>query len=218
VAGMIAGGEWLSRFLSTANPIDLGFYAEKDFCDLLQLEAKRAQRSLRPLLLMLLDLCEVESCSEKQKAVRGIASGLSSSTREIDIKGWFRESSVIGVLFREIGAEEDWLLAQEAILRRMFVILDAVKVSHPAVSCHLLSPSAAEREEAGEERLDALQRALWTVGLKTVGEVPKNEGRSAEDFRFFAPSSLEGNANPDRESRVAIGGMVDFNSRGVEKK
>lgn len=174
---MIADKEWLSRFafLSTTNPIAHGFYAEDDFFELLQLETKRAQRSMRPLLLVLLDPCEVESCSKKQKVIRGIVSQLFSSTREIDVKGWFREGSVIGVLFREIGAAVDWSLARETIMHRMLVILDTVNVPHPAVSWHLLSPSAAERQGAGEEKLLSLQWAFQAVGLKTDGEVLKNE-------------------------------------------
>jgi hypothetical protein len=94
---MIAQKEWLSRFASllTANPSDNGLHAEERFCELLQLETKRAQRSLRPLLLMLLDLCV-----QKEKVMRGIASQPLSSTREIDIKRWFGEGSVIGAFLR----------------------------------------------------------------------------------------------------------------------
>jgi len=174
---MIVDSKWLSRFtfLSTVNPISRGFYGEDDFSELLQLETKRVRRSMRPLSLVLIDLGDVESWTQKQEAVRGIVSQLFSSTREIDVKGWFREGSVIGVLFREIGAEVDWSLAQETIMRRMLVILDTVNTPHSAVSWHLLTSSAAERQGAEDERLETLQRALRNVDPKFMRKVPNNE-------------------------------------------
>lgn len=114
---------------------------------------------MRSAPLMLLDPCDVASSSQKQKVMRGIMSQLFSSTRETDLKGWFREGSVIGVIFREKGAV-DWSLARETIMRRMLVILDTVNVPHPAASWHLLTSYAAERQEAGEEILETLQRAF----------------------------------------------------------
>lgn len=174
---MVVDSKWLSRFtfLSTVNPISRGFCGENDFSELLQLETKRVRGSMRPVSLVLLDLCDVESWNQKQKVVRGIVSQLFSSTREIDVKGWFREGSVIGVLFREIGAEVDWSLAQEAIMRRMLVILDTVNTPHSAVSWHLLTSSAAERQRTDDESLGTLPRALRTENPHIERKLPKNE-------------------------------------------
>jgi hypothetical protein len=174
---MIGDSKWLSRFtfLSTVNPISRGFYGEDDFSELLQLETRRVRRSMRPLSLVLIGLGDVESWNQKQKVVRGIVSQLFSSTREIDGKGWFREGSVIGVLFREIGAEVNWSLAQQTIMRRMLLILDTVSAPHSAVSWHLLASSAAERQGADDERLENLQRVFRNVDPKFERKVPKNE-------------------------------------------
>lgn len=206
---MIAQKEWLSRIasLSTANPSDTTLQAEERFCDLLQIETKRAQRSLRPLLLMLLDLCEVENWGQKQKAVRGIAPGLFSSTREIDIKGWFGEGSAIGVLFREIGGDQDSSLARKAIIRRMLPILDAAAVPHSAVSWHLLSPSAVGRQGAGQERLETLQRAVQAVAQRPEREILKNERPSsvAGALAFSRLSTLDGRAAPGRKAKLTAG-------------
>ena len=173
---MIVDSKWLSRFtfLSTVNPISPGFYGEDDFSELLQLETKRVRRSMRPLSLVLLDLCDLQSGNQKQKVLRGIVSQLFSSTREIDGKGWFREGSVIGVLFREVGTV-DWALVRDTIMRRMLVILDTVNAPHSAVSWHLLTLSAAERQGTEDERLETLQRALRTENSQIERKIPKNE-------------------------------------------
>lgn len=166
MVGMTVNSEWLSRFafLSNENLVAHGFYPEEDFCELLQLETKRIQRHMRPAPLMQLNLCDVESCSQKQKVMRGMVSQLFSFTRKTDIKGWFREGSVIGVLFRERGPV-DWPLALEAIMRRILVILDTVNVPHSAASWHLLTSSAAGPQGAAGERLETLQWGTSDNGL-----------------------------------------------------
>ena len=57
----------------------------------------------------------------------------------------------------------------------MLVILDTVNAPHSAVSWHLLTSSAAERQGAEDERLETLQRALRNVDPKFVRKIPKNE-------------------------------------------
>ncbi len=77
-----------------------GLYIEHYFNDRLSFERKRTERSKNPFLLMLLDLKE---CGTREdRIIREITSVLISSTRETDIKGWYRHHSVIGVIFTEI--------------------------------------------------------------------------------------------------------------------
>jgi len=77
---------------------------------MLCLERKRAERSGRRLVLMLVESKNLL----KQEGHRGIAdkitSALSHSTRDTDIKGWHRDGAVVGVIFTEIP------LAQESIV------------------------------------------------------------------------------------------------------
>jgi hypothetical protein len=174
---MIGAEKWFSgfAFLSTANPITHGFYAEKDFSELLQLETKSVRGSIRFLPLVLLDVRRVESNRRSQEVVRGIVSQLFSSTRETDLKGWFRDGSIIGVLFRKIGAGADWPSAQETITRRILVILDTAHLPHPAASWHLLTSSAADQRGGTGVRLETFQATLRTADPKFERVVPKSE-------------------------------------------
>lgn len=67
----------------------------------LRLERRRAERSRKPFLLMLVEgnhLFETD-----KKVLQGVIAGLSSSMRETDIHGWYEEHSILGVIFTEIG-------------------------------------------------------------------------------------------------------------------
>lgn len=82
------------------------FLSEEDFARRLLLERKRAERSHRFLLLMLLDATRLASNATAMKTFPGIVSAVSASTRETDLKGWHKAGMVIGVIFTEIAAGE----------------------------------------------------------------------------------------------------------------
>lgn len=80
---------------------EYGFYIEGYFIERLFLERQRTERSKKPFLMMLLDVKRFSE-SEKRAIIRTIEAVLFSSTRETDLKGWYKYDSVIGVLFTEI--------------------------------------------------------------------------------------------------------------------
>jgi lipopolysaccharide/colanic/teichoic acid biosynthesis glycosyltransferase len=80
---------------------DYQLYIESYFIERLCFERQRTERSRNPILLMLLDITRA-SQSEKQRVVDAIVTALSVSTRETDLKGWYKYDSIIGVLFTEI--------------------------------------------------------------------------------------------------------------------
>ncbi len=80
-----------------------GFSAAEYFHQALYLERKRRERSQRPLYLLLLDVMRMTE-EEQNAAISPIAAQLVSMTRETDIKGWYSEGRVIGVLFTEISS------------------------------------------------------------------------------------------------------------------
>ena len=69
---------------------------------MISLERKRTERSRRPFLLTLLDVSAVLTGDQGSKKVGNILSTLSFSIRETDIMGWYKGSSVIGIVFNEI--------------------------------------------------------------------------------------------------------------------
>lgn len=72
---------------------------------MLYLERKRTERSRRRFVLMLLDSGSLLRAGNKAAVFERLTFALSRSSRETDIKGWYTEGSVLGVIFTEIGDE-----------------------------------------------------------------------------------------------------------------
>jgi lipopolysaccharide/colanic/teichoic acid biosynthesis glycosyltransferase len=72
------------------------------FMKMLCLERNRAERSDRRLVLMLVEFPSFLKPGDQVGATEKIQCALSRVTRETDIKGWYRDGAVIGVIFTEI--------------------------------------------------------------------------------------------------------------------
>lgn len=90
-----------------------GLYGEEYFKEILCLERKRTERSRKPFLLMLLDIGGLLSASGQDGVIPKTASVLASTTREIDVKGWYRAGSVIGVIYTEMEEMDKGLLREK---------------------------------------------------------------------------------------------------------
>lgn len=80
--------------------------AEDVFRKILCWERKRAERSSRCFLLMLVNVGRVLQGDETGTALTKIVSSLSQSTRETDVAGWYMEGTVLGVIFTELREED----------------------------------------------------------------------------------------------------------------
>ncbi len=99
---------------------DYGLYAEEHFQELLDLETKRALRSKRVPLLLLLDLTAFEEKREGDRVLRNLAPVLFSFTREIDAKGWYRYPTILGILVPDlIGTGGSLLSTRDTIVDRL---------------------------------------------------------------------------------------------------
>ncbi len=76
---------------------------EDAFQQVLALEKKRSERSGAPVLLMLLNVQDVPGGREWKPLVATLSATLFSVTRETDIKGWYADQAILGVLCTEIG-------------------------------------------------------------------------------------------------------------------
>lgn len=76
--------------------------AEDTFRKILSWERKRAERSGRCILLMLVYVESVLQANQSKRALTEIVSAFSNSTRETDLAGWYREDAILGVIFTEI--------------------------------------------------------------------------------------------------------------------
>ena len=77
-----------------------GICSAEFFHMVLCLERKRRERSERPMILMLIDIMRIPRQAQGLM-VSTVSRMLMSRTRETDIKGWYRENQVIGILFME---------------------------------------------------------------------------------------------------------------------
>ncbi len=89
--------------LRMGNPENI-LHSEKYFLDFLRIERKRSERSHRPFILAVIGLSHFSRSAERKAIIRDIAHVLSVSTRDIDLKGWYKSNESIGVIFNEIAS------------------------------------------------------------------------------------------------------------------
>jgi lipopolysaccharide/colanic/teichoic acid biosynthesis glycosyltransferase len=104
----------------TARTLERELYAEEYFHRSLHVEMRRAERSRKPFILMLLDLGYfVRETAEKKNVIKETVKCLVSMTRETDIKGWYHHKSIIGTLFTEIGHVSDMHSMQNQLSEKL---------------------------------------------------------------------------------------------------
>jgi hypothetical protein len=112
---------------------DHGIYREEKFIEMLEFERKRSERSGKPFLLMTLTVFGISDLQGRRDTLSRVAETLSASSRDTDIKGWYRRASVFGVIFTETENIESGTL-REKIYKRLRAYLtkpqaDAVQIS-----------------------------------------------------------------------------------------
>jgi hypothetical protein len=76
--------------------------AETDFHRMISLERRRTVRSNKSFLLMLLDMGRNSIAADNRSCLRRIMKSMPKITRETDVTGWYKQNSVVGVVFTEI--------------------------------------------------------------------------------------------------------------------
>ncbi len=95
----------VGRAVASDNGTSL-LFSEELFRKLLYLERKRAERSRKPFVLILIDVGRVLHTGPHTLVFGRLAASLSISTRETDICGWHKEGSVLGLILTEIGSSD----------------------------------------------------------------------------------------------------------------
>src|SRR5215469_1806092 len=80
---------------------------EETFRALLALERRRAERSCRPFVLMLLDTSAVDAEKRGSALFERLSSVVAGAIRESDLIGWYEEESVLAVIFTEVSTDEN---------------------------------------------------------------------------------------------------------------
>jgi exopolysaccharide biosynthesis polyprenyl glycosylphosphotransferase len=78
---------------------------EDTFHAMLTLERRRAERSRKPFVLMLLDSHAVHQNGNGAKFIERLRSVVCDATRETDLIGWYDEGTILAVIFTEISLE-----------------------------------------------------------------------------------------------------------------
>jgi len=79
---------------------------EEAFHRMIALERKRTERSGKPFLLLLLDGGNCLPSDRTGRVLAKILSVLSLATRETDVTGWYKNHSIVGVLFTDLSADD----------------------------------------------------------------------------------------------------------------
>ena len=114
--------------LSDHMDFDTNFHNERLFHNDLRLERKRTARSGRPFLLMTIDIRCLNGIENKEKIINQLKSRIHGLTRETDIKGWYSDHTVIGIIFTEVGGDDTKLIAttiSERVKINLFNIVDS---------------------------------------------------------------------------------------------
>lgn len=104
--------------LDLESALEREIFAQHQFLRIVALERKRTERSRRCFVLMLVESETLFRGTGKTSTFEKILDALSNSTRETDVTGWYKQGSIIGVIFTELG-ETAHQAAASALLKKV---------------------------------------------------------------------------------------------------
>jgi hypothetical protein len=112
-------GPATARSLAPSGGIPDGdFLSQEQFRIVVRLEQKRTGRSQRSFVLMRVAAPRLWGKTRGAEALAKVVAALTRSSRDTDIKGWYEEGSVIGVIFTEIAADADRQTVTKVLLNQ----------------------------------------------------------------------------------------------------
>jgi len=125
---------------------------EQSFTKMLCLERKRTERSGRRFVLVLVDVTAVLRSGGKQSLFNQFANALAESTRETDIKGWYKAGSVLGLIFTEIGDLDDAAITTvllTKVTKALYGTLSVNDANNIRVTCHVYPEDVSRSGDGG---------------------------------------------------------------------
>ena len=119
-------------------------FQEQTFHRMLALERRRAERSRKPFVLMLLDAQAVLEHRNGTALVERFTSATCDATRETDFVGWYKEGAILAVIFTEVslnGKHPITEVLQSKVVKALRDRLGHKLVSNLAVTTHLFPES-----------------------------------------------------------------------------
>jgi hypothetical protein len=138
------------------------FLSEEKFRNMLAIERKRVERSGKSFLLVLVGpRVPLERRSEKAFFSK-ILSVLSVSCRQIDIKGWYRQERMIGIIYTEFSQSGESVI-REKLLQNLTAAFSRAEIAQWTFS-YIEYP----REEPGKSCLAISQLCSGSVPIVMV--------------------------------------------------
>ena len=122
---------------------------EDAFHTVLTLERRRAERSLRPFVLLLLDSRAVHTNGNGAVFTERLTSIVSDAIRETDLIGWYDQGAVLGVIFTEVNTEAKDPVTEvlySKVLAALRENLDRKLASNLVVTVHLFPENGNNKD------------------------------------------------------------------------
>jgi len=135
------------KTLAHANHVPTGRDAalkEDVFHAMLTLERRRAERSRKPFVLMLLDSHLIRENGFQTSMVDTLISAVSEATRETDLVGWHEQGKVLAIIFTELNLEGRTPITEvlhSKMLKALQHHLDHKLVSKLIITAHVFPES-----------------------------------------------------------------------------
>jgi exopolysaccharide biosynthesis polyprenyl glycosylphosphotransferase len=117
---------------------------EEAFQAMLTLERRRAERSRKPFVLMLIDSGPIRKNGSNVGFVERLTSVVTHATRETDLVGWYENDTILAVIFTEInlaGTSPIIEVLHSKVVRALRENLDHKLASKLAITVHLFPES-----------------------------------------------------------------------------
>jgi lipopolysaccharide/colanic/teichoic acid biosynthesis glycosyltransferase len=123
--------------------------AENVFHSMLTLERRRAERSRKPFVLMLLD-ANLES-GTAEEILKQAVEIVVASKRETDLVGWYKRGAILGIIFTEVNLEGDVAITEtlRTKIETAFIKhMGRERASKLAISVHIF-PESWDKDSSG---------------------------------------------------------------------
>jgi lipopolysaccharide/colanic/teichoic acid biosynthesis glycosyltransferase len=148
------------------------------FTRALSLERKRTERSRKPFILVLMNIEGLgELNGNRGRLVHTVVTALASFVRETDTTGWYRDGSVLGTIFTELGDAGRLNTSIDSIVAKVAFALEKQlgpeKSRQIVVSCHVFPEDWSKKRPDGSidaqlyPDLRPRQRSSW---LQSTGK------------------------------------------------
>lgn len=135
-----------------AHSLGVEILGESTFSRMLCFERKRVERSGRRFVLVLLEWERLVRLHEDAQVREQVLKTLVLTTRDTDIKGWYKEDSTFGILFTEIGHDEGTQVARTLLARITDALgstLSVEEIGQVKISFHVYPHEVIEPLDGG---------------------------------------------------------------------